>query len=285
MTTPFAHRWARLAAHRGPLCLGVAPSHKWLRAWDLSPDLAGARAYCRIVLDAAGDRIGAVKVQTPFFERLGPAGLELLGEFADAAHDRGMLVLADAKRGDADDTMADLAATFLGPDSVLRADAVSVAAFMGFGTLAPLLRHAHRTGTAVFVLVRTSNHGATEAQTAVLPDGRTVAQHLADAVATANDGYGDAGPAAAVVGARAPESTDLLGRLGGAVAEVPGLGRADRDPDEVVGPCGLLRPGRAMLTVTTGVLRHGPDPAALRRSLSAWQAEGATRLSAVEVPA
>ncbi|XKK38587.1 hypothetical protein HFP72_29505 [Nocardiopsis sp. ARC36] len=123
----------------------------------------------------------------------------------------------------------------------------------------------------VFVMVRTSNHATTGTQLA-RHDGLTVAEHLADEVTAWNRAHARGRPlgsAAAVVGARSPESAELYRRLPTSLVEVPGLGRGDRDTAEVTGAAAGLA-GRALFTVTTGVLRHGPDAGGLRTALRGW---------------
>ncbi|HUC59564.1 MAG TPA: orotidine-5'-phosphate decarboxylase [Streptosporangiaceae bacterium] len=270
----FAHRWRRLAAGRSPLCLGAAPSTAWLRAWNLPDEIGGAQRYCELVLDGAV-AVAGFRVQTPFFLRFGQPGFELLRWFTDRAHEQGSAVLLDAKIVDAPDTMASYADLYLGPDSALGGDAVTACAHMGFESLEPLLDLSRAAGAAVFIMVRTSNHDADAVQRSVGPDGRTVAQALADAVTGWNarhEGTGVFSAAAAVLGARQPESDELAQRLPHAILEVPGLGRADRRTEEVLAPV-ADRLESCLLTVTTGVLREGPDPAALRASLARWRGE------------
>lgn len=264
--TGFSARWRDLAATRSPLCLGVAPSDKWLAKWSLPQGIDGARVYCDLVAAAADESLAAVKVQVPFFARFGGAGFDLLRRFTDRMHDRGTLVLLDAKLGDADDTMAAYAQCYLGPDSVLGGDAVTADCYLGFASLVPLFRAADAVGALVFVLVRTSNHAAEDVQHAQA-GGVAVASRLADLVTEWNAEHG---PVGAVVGARSPESGRLYERLPSALVEVPGLGRADRDTAEVLGAARVLE-DRALFTVTTGVLGHGPDVRGLRESIVEWR--------------
>ncbi|MEU0386895.1 orotidine-5'-phosphate decarboxylase [Streptomyces chartreusis] len=268
----FGERWTKLAAERSALCLGVAPSSSWLARWDLTDDVRGAAAYCDRILRAATG-VAAVKVQVPFFARFGPEGLDLLARFTERCHEHGSLVVMDAKVGDADDTMHAYADLYLGPGSRLGGDAVTANAYMGLRSIHPLAVRAGQVGAAVLVLVRTSNHAAEEVQQASSTDDRTVAQRLADDVAAWNHAQApDAswGPFGAVVGARLPESADLVARLPRCVVEVPGLGRPDRATAEVLAAVPDGR-GDALLTITSGVLRHGPDVGALRTALEAWR--------------
>src|SRR3954447_13753920 len=56
--------------------------------------------HCRLAIAAAGPACVAVKPQLACFERLGSHGWAALEETVAAAHDAGLLVLADGKRGD-----------------------------------------------------------------------------------------------------------------------------------------------------------------------------------------
>ena len=51
-------------------------------------------------MEAAAGRAGIVKPQVAFFERYGSAGYAALEEVLAAARAAGLLVIADAKRGD-----------------------------------------------------------------------------------------------------------------------------------------------------------------------------------------
>ncbi|MFI6513353.1 orotidine-5'-phosphate decarboxylase [Streptosporangium sp. NPDC050855] len=261
--------WTDLLRTRSALCLGIAPSPKWLRAWRMPDDVDGARRMCEVVLEAAGDRVSVYRIQVPFFARFGAAGTALLRDVVDGVHERGSLAVLDAKVCDADDTMDSYADLYLGPGSVLGGDAVTATPFMGFASLDPLLRRARDSGTLVMVLVRTSNHAAGGVQGAVT-GSRTVAQRTADEVQGWNDENGVA--AAAVVGAGREEAAELVARMPSAVVELPGLGRAGRATGDLVAVAAGA-PGRAVLPVTTGVLRHGPDVAALGASIATWREE------------
>ena len=56
--------------------------------------------HCRAAIEAAGPACVAVKPQLACFERLGAPGWEALEQVVAIAHDHGLLVLADGKRGD-----------------------------------------------------------------------------------------------------------------------------------------------------------------------------------------
>ena len=115
----------------------------------------------------------------------------------------GVLVLADAKRGDIGSTMAAYADAWAG-DSPLAADAVTASPYLGFGSLQPLLDTATAHGRGVFVLAATSNPEGASVQRADA-GGRTVAQSIVDAAAAVNrESSPEPGSVGVVVGATCP---------------------------------------------------------------------------------
>ena len=89
-----------------------------------------------------------VKPQVAFFERWGSAGIDALESVMAAARGAGLLVIADAKRGDIGSTMEAYASAWLDPGSPLVVDAVTVNPYLGVGALRPALDLAarHRGG-------------------------------------------------------------------------------------------------------------------------------------------
>jgi orotidine-5'-phosphate decarboxylase len=235
--------------------------------------------HCRSVIDAVGPAVVAVKLQVACFERLGASGWGVLRAVADHARAAGLLVLADAKRGDIDVTASAYAQGFFGGLSTpfghaegLRADALTVAPYMGADTIAPFLAEARPTGGGLFVLVRTSNPGAADLEDEPLERGGAVWERVAQLV----DEMGEPGPASglddvgAVVGATAPEhlrrARELLPR---AVFLLPGIG-AQGGRVEDLAPA--FAPGRAggLVTASRSIVgahdHRGGTPAAAARA-------------------
>ncbi len=212
---------------------------------------------------AAFAGFAVVKPQVAFFEAHGAAGYAVLQDTIAALRGAGVLVLADAKRGDIGSTMAAYAAAWLG-DSPLAADAVTVSPYLGFGSLRPLLDVAAARGRGAFVLAATSNPEGASVQRAVLPgtDARSVAQVIVDEAAAVNRAAGPApGSVGVVVGATAAEIPDVRA-LGGPVL-VPGVGAQGGRP-ETLDRLGGAAPGQLLPAVAREVLRAGPGVAALR---------------------
>ncbi len=250
MTQHFGDRLAaRVVQRRSQLVLGLDPDP--LRLWpdavavsagaDGQPGdraAAGVVAHCRALIDAAGPACVGVKPQVACFERLGAPGWVALGAVSAHARAAGLLVIADAKRGDIDVSAAAYGQAFFGGLDTpfgrvpgLGADALTVNPLLGADAMRPLLDAARAAGGAgIFALVRTSNPGAADVQGLELPDGGDVSERLAalvaelggEARAGAPSGLSDVG---AVVGATAPERlTRLRELMPRSIFLMPGVG-------------------------------------------------------------
>jgi orotidine-5'-phosphate decarboxylase len=230
-------------------------------------------AHCELVIGAVAEQCVAVKLQVACFERLGAPGWAALHRAAQAARDRGLLVIADAKRGDIDVTAAAYAQAFFGgtptpfgPVPGLGADALTVNPLLGRDSLAPLVDGARLSGGGLFVLVRTSNPGARDVQEQALADGGSVSERLAAMVdelgVVGESGIADVG---AVVGATAPERiATLRERMPHASFLIPGVG-AQGGAIEALSAAFTPGPAGGLVAVSRGIVaaheRIGGDPA------------------------
>lgn len=256
---PFGARLAAAIAERGPLCPGIDPHPELLRSWELPVSVDGLARFSEVCVQAyAGFAI--VKPQVAFFEAYGSAGFAVLETTIAALREAGVLVLADAKRGDIGSTMAAYAQAWAGTGP-LAADAVTASPYLGFGSLNPLLELAAANGRGVFVLAATSNPEGASVQRAIAGE-RTVAQVIVDEAAAVNRaGRPQPGSVGVVVGATLDVVPDLS-ELGGPVL-VPGVGAQGGRP-EALGGLGGARPGQLLPAVSREVLRAGPGVAAVR---------------------
>ncbi len=258
--TGFGTRLAEAKLLRGPLCVGIDPHPELLRAWELPNTVDGLAAFCDICVEAFSG-FAVVKPQVAFFEAHGAAGFVVLERTIAALRAAGVLVLADAKRGDIGSTMAAYAAAWAG-DSPLAADAVTASPYLGFGALRPLLETAAAHDRGVFVLAATSNPEGATVQRAAF-DGRTVAQLVVDQAAVVNRSTNPSEPGyvGVVVGATVFEAPDVSA-LGGPVL-VPGVGEQGGQPEALRG-LGGAAPGQLLPAVARAVLRAGPGVVELR---------------------
>ena len=283
---------ARRDPARGPGASAAAP-----RQAPATPAVRAARAvaaHCALAIEATADECVAVKLQVACFERLGAAGWSVLAETVALARDYGLLVIADAKRGDVDVTAVAYAQAFLGETPSpygsipgLGADAMTVNPLLGRDSLEPFVTTARAHGRGLFVLVRTSNPGAADVQERTLADGSAVSEHLAELVAEIGaGGIGTAGlsDVGAVVGATAPERLAALReRMPHAVFLLPGVG-AQGGSVEQLAPAFACGPAGGLIAASRGIVaaheKVGGDPAAAAAREAGRLRELAWRLTA-----
>ncbi len=254
---------AALDAH-GPLCVGIDPHPGLLADWGLGVDAAGAREFGLRVVEAAASRVGVVKPQVAFYERYGAAGFAALEEVMAAGRAAGLLVIADAKRGDIGSTMAGYADAWLAPGSPLEADAVTLSPYLGPDGLRDTLTTAIRAGKGAFVLVATSNPEALPVQSARTVDpAATADQSVAERVARDIGWLNPVGAALGSVGAVVGATVDRAAvGLDDAALErmpllAPGFGAQGVEPEELVPVFGALSP-QVLASESRSVLRAGP---------------------------
>ncbi|HEU5472812.1 MAG TPA: orotidine-5'-phosphate decarboxylase [Actinophytocola sp.] len=255
--TPFDDRLGAAVAGRGPLCVGIDPHPELLTAWGLPVDPGGLERFALTAVTAVAGEVAVVKPQSAFFEAFGSPGVAVLERVIAAAQAAGALVLVDVKRGDIGSTMAAYAAAYLGDSSPLAGDAVTLSPYLGFGSLDPAIELAERTGRGVFVLARTSNPEGAQVQHAAGPDGRTVAQAVVDAAAARGVGV--------VVGANLGATGLDLSELRGPIL-APGFGSQGGTVADLRAAFGANLP-QVLASTSRAVLRHGPDPDALRSAV------------------
>ncbi|HVA08858.1 MAG TPA: orotidine-5'-phosphate decarboxylase [Acidimicrobiales bacterium] len=264
-TESFGTRVAAAVDRRGPLCVGVDPSAELLKAWGLGDDARGLRTFGAICVEAFAGVVSVMKPQVAFFERHGSAGMAELETLIAEARTAGLLVIADAKRGDIDSTAAAYADAWLRDGSVLAADAVTVHPYLGLAALAPMLEMAGRTGRGVLVVTRSSNPEGRQLQEARTANGPSVEDALLEEIAGWNGSVGvPVGTVGAVVGATLPPSSFPLSQLGGVIL-APGLGAQGARPADVAERFGSCPRGSVLASSSRAVLAAGPDPAHLRK--------------------
>jgi orotidine-5'-phosphate decarboxylase len=168
------------------------------------------RKFCLSILEAVESEAAAVKLQSAYFERLGPEGGKVYSDLLGAADALELPTIADAKRGDIGPVATAYAEAHL---SVYGATSITVNPYMGTDAVTPFLDEVRRLGRGggVFVLVATSNPSAMVFQDSSTPPlYETAARLVADLGEIGASGYPDAG---AVVGATRPEIGDRVRRL------------------------------------------------------------------------
>lgn len=185
----FGARMRTAVERHGPLCVGLDPSKHVLSAWGLDDTAHGLRSFCEKCVEAFAGVVGIVKPQSAFFERFGSPGVRALEQTCELAHEAGLLVILDAKRGDIGSTSAAYADAYLREDSPFSCDALTISPYLGFESLRPLLDAAAESGRGVFVLASTSNPEAVELQAARLASGQSVQRDIWDRARAENERF------------------------------------------------------------------------------------------------
>ena len=183
------------------LCVGLDPEPKKLPDWCL--DFADpVLAYNRHIIDLTSDLVCAYKPNAAFYEALGGHGWSTLYDTILYAHEAGVPVILDAKRGDIGTSAANYACAAF---ERMGADAITVNPYMGWDAVEPFVRYAER---GVFVLTLSSNAGAQDFQM-LDGNGRPLYERVAEQCA----GWNERGNVGLVAGATYPDELNCVRRL------------------------------------------------------------------------
>ena len=167
MPDTFSRKLERAFEAKGQLCVGIDPHDEILIENGFEISAKGLLDFSLAMLDQLEDVVSIVKPQVSFFERFGSAGFQTLEQVLDSASQRGLLVIADAKRGDIGSTMEAYAQAWLGKSAPFECDSLTVNPYLGVGALAPAASIASERGKGLFVLAATSNPEGITLQTSL----------------------------------------------------------------------------------------------------------------------
>ena len=188
MTESFGKRLHQsIIAHDTVLCVGIDPhphlmpnvfggANQPLSSADAADNL---RRFCSCMIEAVAGHVAIIKPQVAFFEAYGPKGLDILQECAEQAHQAGLMIIMDAKRGDIGSTAKAYAQAWLGERSAFGADALTINPYLGQDSLTPFYEQAMETQSGLFILARTSNAGSADVQQLPSAD-KPIWEHVAE---------------------------------------------------------------------------------------------------------
>lgn len=255
----FGERLQRTFAASGNLCVGIDPHSSLLDQWGLPASAAGVRDFGLRVVEAAAGRAGIVKPQVAFFEAYGSAGLSALEDVLAAARAAGILVIADAKRGDIGSTMDGYASAWLRTGSPLQVDTITVSPYLGIESLSATRAIADDNDAGLIVLAATSNPEGAATQSAITSSGSTVAATIVETVRNWNAGE-SLGSTGVVIGATvdlASVGIDPASLIGIPIL-APGFGHQGAKLTDVRRLFGDAS-GGVMLSASRSILSAGPS--------------------------
>lgn len=211
----------RIKETNNPTVMGLDPRYDMIPEsirTKYSEDIEGA---CKAILefnkeliDSVYDIVPAVKPQIAFYEMFGEEGIKVFNETCKYAKQKGMIIIADVKRGDIGSTAAGYSNAYLGKTpigeekvSIYDVDFVTVNPYLGIDGVKPFIEDCKEYGKGIFILLKTSNKSSGELQDLKLENGITIYEKVAELVNSWGEdlvgeyGYSSVG---AVVGATYP---------------------------------------------------------------------------------
>lgn len=157
------------------LCVGLDTDPSHIPA-HLKKTSNAVFEFNRQIIDATKSYCVAYKINTAFYEAMGPKGWEIMEQtvnYIPSAHFK----IADAKRGDIGNTSSHYARAFF---ETLAFDAITVAPYMGEDSIRPFLEYENKW---TIVLGLTSNKGANNFELKRLQEsGKYLYQHVLEEI-------------------------------------------------------------------------------------------------------
>ena len=223
---------ARMRELNAPVVVGLDPMMNYIPSQvkkvafeQYGETLEGAAEaiwqYNKTIIDNIYDLIPCVKPQVAMYEQFGIPGMIAYKKTVDYAHEKGLVVIGDVKRGDIGSTSAAYAVAHLGKVQVgeqkiaaFDEDFATVNPYLGTDGIKPFVDVCKEEKKGIFVLVKTSNPSSGEFQDRLI-DGRPLYELVGEKVAAwGEDAMGDEySYVGAVVGATYPEMGKVLRKL------------------------------------------------------------------------
>ncbi len=225
---------------RSIACVGLDPVLEKIPLKENNTEKKITGFYSTMIqaMSDSGVMPGAFKPNYAFYAQYGFPGLRALQKVIENARSTGIPVILDAKRGDIGSTSAAYAKEAF---EFWKADALTVAPYMGFDSVAPFIKWCEQNGKGIYILNRTSNAGAADLQN-LNSAGESIYMHVSAKIA--EWGKNAKGNVGAVVGATSQhELMDIssffskqrppvpmlipgVGAQGGSAGEVAGILRS-----------------------------------------------------------
>ena len=213
-----------------PTVTGLDPRYEMIPkciTQKYAPTLEGASKaiieFNKRLIDATYDIIPAVKPQIAFYEMFGIEGMKAFKETCEYAKQKGMIVIADIKRGDIGSTAEGYSNTFLGKtkiankeESIFDVEFVTLNPYMGIDSIKPFIEDCKKYNKGIFILIKTSNPSSGDIQDVKMKDGEELYTKVAKLVENWGEdlrgeyGYSSVG---GVVGATYPEQLESLRKV------------------------------------------------------------------------
>ncbi|TGK20095.1 orotidine-5'-phosphate decarboxylase [Leptospira fluminis] len=229
------------------LCVGIDPDASKLPS-SLDGNQDKLFLFSREIVDATADYAVAYKPNVAFFEAFGSQGISQFEKLIRhiKIHYPGIPIVADAKRGDLDNTARQYAAFFF---KDLGVDSLTLSPYMGADTVRPFIEDASKM---VFLLCLTSNPDSAQFQKKTFSE---TGRRLYEEVAVVSESFSPRN-VGLVVGATHPgEMGELRKSHRDRVFLIPGYGAQGASLKDVLAVCGensLVNSSRSIIFSSPG---------------------------------
>ena len=260
----------KIKEKNNPTVMGLDPRYEMLPdciknkyGTNVKSVCEGILEYNKTLIDSVYDIIPAVKPQIAFYEMFGIEGMKCFKETCKYAKEKGLVVIADIKRGDIGTTAAGYSNAYLGKtlvgeneESFYDIDFVTVNPYLGIDGVKPFIEDCKKYNKGIFILVKTSNKSSGELQDLVLESRKKVYEEVAKLVNNWGEeligeyGYSSV---SAVVGATYPvQIKELREIMPSAYFLIPGYGAQGGKAEDIAlgfkdGLGGIVNASRSLM--------------------------------------
>lgn len=175
---------------KGHVCVGLDTSVDYIPKWFLNECYSLDDAlfeFNKRIIDATYDMAACYKVQIAYYEACGMMGLMAYKRTLEYVRNLGCIAIADIKRGDIAQTAMMYAKAHFEGD--FASDFITLSPYMGMDSIEPYLGYVKNNEKGLFILVRTSNSGASDIQYIEDGNGKKVYRHTADKIYSISQEY------------------------------------------------------------------------------------------------
>lgn len=217
---------------KGFVCVGLDTSMDYLPAsYKEGKTISQALVdFNKEIIDATADITAIYKLQIAYYESYGIEGMMAYRDTLAYLREKNLLSIGDVKRSDIAASASQYAKAHFEGD--FETDFITLNPYMGMDSISPYLPYIESGKKGVFVLLRTSNPGASDFETLSV-DGNELFYQIGDKIKALNENYlGESGygPIGLVVGATHTEEVkEIRKRYDKEFFLIPGFGAQGAD--------------------------------------------------------
>lgn len=157
----YADRLQKRISSTSPICIGLEPQIEQLPK-VIEPSPAGILTYSQGLIDTVADTVAAVMPSLAYYELLGPEGAGIFWLTCQYAKEKGLMVIADAKRSAIGAEATAYAKAYIYEQSPI--DALTINPYLGSDSMQAFIEVAVANKKGVYILLKTSNPGSGDVQ-------------------------------------------------------------------------------------------------------------------------